>query len=101
MIRYMKSIDATIDYDSKKISVFPELEFLFEMLSFMPYYFPEIKEGDQFKLIINGDHSYNVIFKEKTRQSENHILRVGWLVDLIPLKEIQSVMIEINVKKEE
>ena len=100
-VSYMKSIGATINYDLKEISVFPDSEFLFEALSFMPYYFPWIKEGDKFKLIIDGNHSYNVIFKERTHQTEDHILRVGWLVDLMPLQKIQIVEIEINIKNEE
>lgn len=101
MIGYMKRINATIDYDSKEISVFPDSEFIFESLAAMPYYFLEIKEGNRFKIIINGKHSYDAIFRGKIPNRGDHILRIGWSVDLICVEPVKCLTVDINVIKED
>ena len=101
MIRYIKSIGAEINYCSKEISVFPDPEFMFQSLAFMPDYFPEIKEGDQFKLIINGDYSYDVIFRGRINQTDDNILHIGWLVDLTCLEPVECLTVDIKIIKED
>lgn len=101
MVRYIKNIGASINTNLMEISVYPDGDFIFESLAAMPYYFLEIKEGNRFKIIINGKHSYDAIFRGKIHQSDDHILRIGWLVDLICVEPVKCLTSDINVIKED
>ena len=99
VVAYLNSIDISINYDCKEISVYTDSEFVFDSLAFLPYYFTEIKEKDCFKLFIKGAHPFDVVFRGEHVQTDDAVaVYLGWVVDIISTEVIERTLVDLIIK---